>query len=53
MWVLYRRFAAPGLLNGEVLTTVGAPIIFMVGFYIPFAIPDSYTQPTLPTSPSL
>lgn len=39
MWVLYRRFAAPSLLNGEVLTTVGAPIIFMVGFYIPFAIP--------------
>ncbi len=22
MWVLYRRFAAPSLLNGEVLTTV-------------------------------
>ncbi len=29
MWVLYRRFAAPSH-NGE----IGAPIIFMVGFYI-------------------
>ncbi|OSC40414.1 ABC transporter permease [Mycobacterium decipiens] len=39
LWVLYRRFVAPGLRNGERITTVGAPIVFMVGFYIPFHLP--------------
>ncbi|VBA37055.1 Doxorubicin resistance ABC transporter permease protein DrrB [Mycobacterium attenuatum] len=37
-WVLVVRL----LLNthfGEVLTTAGAPVVFMVGFYIPFSIP--------------
>ncbi|RFD26843.1 antibiotic ABC transporter permease [Mycobacterium uberis] len=38
-WVLFTRFAAPGLRNGEKITTIGAPIVFMVGFTIPFAIP--------------
>jgi ABC-2 type transport system permease protein len=29
----------PGLRNGEKITTIGAPVAFMVGFYIPFSIP--------------
>jgi ABC-2 type transport system permease protein len=38
-WVLYMRFTAPGLRNGEKIVTGGAPVVFTVGFYIPFAIP--------------
>ncbi|BBX72824.1 doxorubicin resistance ABC transporter permease DrrB [Mycobacterium shinjukuense] len=38
-WVLFLRFIAPGLRNAEEVTTIGAPVVFTVGFYIPFAIP--------------
>lgn len=38
-WVLFTRFISPSLSVGEKLTTVGAPVVFMVGFYIPFAKP--------------
>lgn len=37
-WVLVMRFMV-GQRNGEVVTTVGAPVVFMVGFYIPFSMP--------------
>lgn len=38
-WVLFGRFISPSLSVGEKLTTVGAPVVFMVGFYLPFAKP--------------
>ena len=33
------RFIATGLRNGEQFTTIGASVVFTVGFYIPFSIP--------------
>ena len=39
-WVLFVRFVAPSLTNyAEPLVTIGSPVVFTVGFYIPFAIP--------------
>jgi ABC-2 type transport system permease protein len=38
-WVLSMRFLKPGLRNAEKITTIGAPVVFMMGFYIPFYIP--------------
>ena len=34
-WVLTRRLLAPTLRNGEILTSLLAPAVFTVGFYIP------------------
>ncbi|ACC40219.1 MULTISPECIES: ABC transporter permease [Mycobacterium] len=38
-WVLVGRFTKPRLRDPELITMVGAPVVFTVGFYIPFAIP--------------
>ena len=38
-WVLFVRFIVPSLRDSEKLITVAAPVVFTVGFYIPFAIP--------------
>jgi len=38
-WVLFLRFIEPGVRDSEKYATAGAPVVFTVGFYIPFAIP--------------
>lgn len=40
-WILTMRFMANQHV-GEALTTTGAPVVFMVGFYIPFSMPWSH-----------
>ena len=37
-WVLTSRLIAPTLRNGEVLTSVLAPVVFTLGFYLPLKV---------------